>query len=56
MRDGLAKQSPNFIDLVVLENSNNVYQAPAFSGLKEGDEVVVKRHSEEEVFCYTLLL
>lgn len=50
MRDGLAKQSPNFIDLVVLENSNNVYQAPAFSGLKEGDEVVVKRHSEEEVF------
>ncbi len=50
MGDGLAKQSPNYIDLVVLKNSNNVYQAPAFSGLKEGDEVVVKRSTKEEVF------
>lgn len=49
MGDGLAKQSPNFIDLVVLKNRLYVFQAPAFSGLKEGDEVVIKSDKEEVV-------
>lgn len=47
MGDELAKHSPNFIDLVVLKNRLYVFQAPAFSGLKEGDEVVIKSDKEE---------
>ena len=42
MGDGLAKQSPNYIDLVVLKDAPMLCQAPAFSNLKAGDTVVVK--------------
>lgn len=39
MSDGL--ESANFIDLVILENFKHVFQAPAFSELSKGDEVVI---------------
>lgn len=49
MIDGLARQSPNFIDLVVCKNQHHVFQAPAFSQLKEGDTVVVENTNSDEV-------
>lgn len=51
MSDGLDSkkmQSANFIDLVVCKNHPHVFQAPAFSQLKEGDKVVIEIKNEDE--------
>lgn len=53
MSDGLAKQSSNFIDLVVCKHSANdnayVFQAPAFSLLRKGDKVIVETKQGEQM-------
>jgi len=48
MSDSLAKHSPNFIDLVICKNRLYVFQAPAFSQLKAGDQVVIKGDNNVE--------
>lgn len=45
--DSKGLQSANFIDLVVLKNHPHVFQAPAFSQLKDGDKVVIESTKEE---------
>lgn len=46
--DSKGLQSANFIDLVVLKNHLHVFQAPAFSQLKEGDKVIIESIKEDE--------